>query len=344
MPKREELVLLRTSERGVWGQCHQQWAWRFIDNLQPRTSSPPLEFGTLWHKAMADYYIPGKKRGPHPAKSFKLYFDSDVASKFRLRNSDAEWDDALELGVAMAENYVDEFGRDSKIEIIAPEMPFAYRMTDVGGQPFWVVGRFDALFRWLTTHEYGILEHKTAASISTAHLQMDEQAGTYFMFGRLWVKELQRRLIIPKGNRLELDMVLYNFARKAKPDPRPRDDAGIYLNKDGTQSKTQPPPYFARVPVYRDEEDSKRLVKRIRQQAWMMRQQREGKLPIIKTPSSGYPDRHCEACPFKAMCELHETGGDWRSYAKMNYDVADNYQEYKEDLEEDIITIGGRWN
>ncbi len=45
-----------------------------------------------------------------------------------------------------------------------------------------------------------------------------------------------------------------------------------------------------------------------------MAQVRNGKLPIYKNPRGTYPDVHCLGCPFKDMCELHESGADWEDY------------------------------
>lgn len=300
--------------------------------LTSDVKKPALEFGTLVHDSLAAYYKPGKKRGPHPAGTFLKLYDEQVERAFRMRDENEEWVDAREMGEAVLVHYVEHWGRDSQIEIVAPEMPFKIKLTDIGGKPFWYVGRFDAMIRWIHTGEYGLFEHKTAGSISTAHLQLDEQAGSYWTFAPWWIRQLQQQGIIPRGNRLEMDMILYNFLRKAKPDPRPVDAFGHRLNKDGSVSKSQPPTYFERVPVYRDEADRKNLLRRIRQEAWEMRMVREGKLPTYKNPSSGYPDRHCEACPFKEMCELHETGSDWQSYRDQVYGVRDPYTEYREDL------------
>ena len=325
-------VLLRTSERAVFKQCRQHWSWRFMDHLVVDVRKPALEFGTLVHDSLAAYYKPGKKRGPHPTKTFIQLYDARVEQSFRLRDENEEWVDAREMGIAVLDHYIETWGRDAQLEIVAPEMPFKVQLTDIGGKPFWYVGRFDAMCRWILTGEYGLLEHKTASSISTAHLQLDEQAGSYWLFAPWWIKELQRQGIVPRGNRLEMDMILYNFLRKAKPDARPVDEFGHRLNKDGSVSKNQPPTYFERVPVYRDEGDRKTMLRRIRQEAWEMRMVREGKLPIYKNPSSGYPDRHCEACPFRDMCELHETGSDWQSFRDQVYRVADPYTEYRHDL------------
>jgi len=326
------LPMLRTSERVLFKRCRWAWARRHIDGYQPRTSKPALEFGTLVHDSLAAYYLPGLKRGPHPAETFQqLYIDHEV--EFQVRVDDEKWENAQELGVAMMEHYIEEYGKDRKIEIIAPEMPFKFKLLDAGGAPFYYVGRFDALAYDLEKGEYFLFEHKTAGSISLTHLPLDEQAGSYWVFAPAWIKKLIREgLIENKHHDLGLDMILYNFLRKAKPDPRPTNAEGLYLNLNGTISKKQPPKYFDRVPVYRDIEDRRAVLKRIRQEQWEHRMVREGKLPIYKNPQSGYPDRHCDVCPYRDMCELHETGSDWREFGRQTFDRVNAYEEYERDL------------
>jgi hypothetical protein len=238
--------------------------------------------------------------------------------------------------VAVLEHYVEHWGPEPDLEIIAPEMPFKFKLTDIGGADFWYVGRFDALAYLWNVREFVLMEHKTAAAIDTSHLELDEQAGSYWAFAPEWITHLINEGLVAKDKgrdrQLSMDFTMYNFLRKAAPDSRPRDADGRYLNKDRSVSKVQPAPYFQRVKVYRSDEDRAATIHRIRQEAWEMRMAREGKLPIYKNPSSAYPDKHCASCPFYEMCVLHETGSDWRSIADNNYGRLDSYAEYRADL------------
>lgn len=325
--------LLRTSERSTYKRCRQQWWWTYIDGYRVAKPRPALEFGELMHASLATYYPPGRKRGPHPAQTFKKLYASETRKAFSMRGEDEEWLDAGELGVAVAEHYVEHWGRDRHIEIIAPEFPFKIKLTDIGGEPFYYVGRLDALGFDLDMDEYFVFEHKTASSIpSGVHLTLDEQAGSYWAFAPVVIRQLIRQGILPKRHhKLDLSHILYNYLRKAKKPENLAEDGYVHTKK-GAISKRQPPDFFSRIPVYRDEADIKTMIKRIRQEAWEMRMVREGKLPVFKNPSGGYPDRHCEACPFRDMCELHEQGSDWRGYAMQNYVHGDAYENYMEDL------------
>lgn len=329
-------VLLRTSERMTYKRCRWQWDRAYNDMLVGR-STPAQVFGDLVHQSLAAYYRPGLKRGPHPARTFIRIYEEKVGDEvLKIRDTDEDAQEMLDLGVAVLEHYVEEYGKDRDIRIIAPEMPFAVKLVDLGGKPFFYVGRMDALAQWMETKEFGILEHKTAASITDEHLPLDEQASSYWAFVPWWIRRLQKRGLLDRRNRLPMDMILFNFLRKAKKDDRPRNDAGHFLNKDGSVSKRQPPPYFHRVPVYRDEADGKRVLYRIRSEAWEMRMAREGKVPIYKNPQWGYPDRHCEACPFRDPCELHETGSDWRGFIRASMTTENPYGEYEKDLRREL--------
>jgi hypothetical protein len=323
----ELVMMVRTSERMDYKRCRQRWYWRWVKGLISRTSKPALEFGDLYHQALAEYYRPGRKRGPHPAKTFGRLYKARIKGAGRSLRSwdeDDNWMDAGELGVEMLEHYVETYGRDSDIDVIAPEHSFRIPMRDAAGNRIIYVGRFDAIIRQISTNYTGLFEHKTAKSIDEEYLQLDEQAGAYWAFAPWY---LRKKGILKRKE--ELDMILYNFSRKAKKDPRPQNDDGLYLNQDGSISKQQPSKHFLRVPVYRDEPDRKRVIHRIRSEAWEMRMAREGNLPIYKNPM-----KSCAwDCAFADMCELHETGSDWQEFARMNYNVTkDPYTEYRKAL------------
>jgi hypothetical protein len=250
-------------------------------------------------------------------------------SNFGIRIDD-EWEEAGEIGVYILEQYVTKYGDDDNLDIIAPEH-FAYvRLKDSGGVPFYYVMRFDAVSIFVNSGETGLVEHKTGSEDKKQGLPLDEQAGTYYAFGQWW---LEKNGVLEPGH--DLDMILYNFLRKAKPDNREQNEKGEYLNLDGKVSKRQPAPMFERIPVYRDEDDRRRIVTRIKQEAWEIRQVREGKLPIYKNPIA---ERCYWDCDFFDMCELHETGSDWRGFAEQAFTRSDLYQElgYRQDLAEAI--------
>lgn len=320
-------VLLRTTERATYKRCRQKWEWAYLDRLIPRTPANALRFGSLVHEALAAYYVPGRKRGPHPAKTFKRLYRKqlETASEFGMRDVDEEWVDAQTLGTTMLTEYIDTYGDDSSLEIIAPEMPFEIDVMDKqGAYLVTYVGTFDAVMRNLHTKEIGLFEHKTAKTISTDHLPLDEQAGSYWCFAPEWLRA--QGILKPNQN---FDFILYNFLRKAMPDVRPQNDLGQRLNKDGSVSKVQPLPLFHREIVYRDDADRATMLQRVRMEAWEMQQVRAGKLPVYKNPT-----QQCSwDCAFFDMCELHETGADWEESRRQLMKQWDPYEDHRENLE-----------
>lgn len=326
-----ERVYLRTSERTSYKTCRQQWDWMFNQNLTPREVNRHFKFGDLVHQAMAKYYKPGVKRGPHPARAFEQICDEKLAEGFSLKNEDDAWVDAVEMGVAMLENYVNRWGDDDHIRVLWSEMPFQLDLYHKGVYLVTYCGTFDGVYYDMDTKQIGLFEHKTAAAISTGHLMLDEQAGSYWAFAGEWLREAG---ILKPGK--EISFIMYNILRKAMPDQRPKDEAGRCLNLDGSVSKKQPSPYFHRQKIYRSREERENLLLRVKMEAWEMAQVRAGKLPIYKNPRGTYPDVHCLGCQFKDMCELHESGADWEDYRDemmMPYDPnADHEDPVMEDF------------
>lgn len=312
------LRLVRNSEVQAYKRCRLRWWWGWVRKLQPSTSQPALRFGGLVHGALENYYIPGRKRGPHPAKTFTELYERELEEYARFGvYSDDQWVEAGELGVDLLENYVDEYGPEKNIEIIAPEMPFkvTVRHPKTDKPYFAAVGKLDAPYINHDNGRLGIIDHKTAASISTKQYSLSEQGSHYWAFAPEF---FHRKGILKRGQKLS--HILFNFLRKAKRDDRPRNEQGHYLNKDGTVSLRQPPPHFLRHPVWRGEKDREELRTRLTNTVWEMDQVRKGRLPIYKTPSYD-----CPQCPFFDACELHESGADHEELLKMTMEKWDPY-------------------
>ena len=170
-----------------------------------------------------------------------------------------------------------------------------------------------------------LLEHKTAAQISTVHLPLDNQAGSYFAVATI---VLRHDGII--GEKDTIDGILYNFLRKSKPDPRKRNERGAYLNKNGDISKRQPPAPFLREFVDRSPREVKQQIRRIANEVKMMSMMRSGELPVTKVVNNT-----CSWCQFFTMCTLHERGGSaWREYRDAMYTVVDPYEDDRKSASE----------
>jgi hypothetical protein len=296
---------------------------------------------------MAKYYKPGVKRGPKPDTTFLKLYEEELKeqSKLGFRDEDGTWNEAGSLGVAMMENYIEEYGADDEWEVLVTEYPFhiiVYKPwtyddnhppeAQQGAEPwFEYVGVLDGTWKHRQSKQVVIPDHKTTKGIggTAAHpnlpryLRMDDQAGSYWSFG---VEALVRAEFLRANQKLA--GMLYNFMSKKMPDERPYKivhGRRHYLNKDGTVSKKQPTPHFVRQLIHRDDYD--RQYSRIRAEDDFDRIERvrNGELQPTKRPS----DFSCSWCPVLDACELHETGHDWESLLKSTMQPWDPYAQHE---------------
>ena len=361
MAEPEQLVLLRNSERATYRRCRQKWKWTYDERRAPEVEKGALTFGTLIHLALAEYYPPGVKRGPHPALTFRAVY-KEHAREFAQWDEEGNRVDALELGIAMCEGYVDKYGKDPHIEILQPEISMQVDVYDNFGNYLctWV-GQGDAAYRNLLTGRTGFLEHKTAKAIEEElriNTGYGEQGLSYFWAGDLY---FHHNGWLKTGE--QLDHVMFNWLKKALPDERPKNAAGHALNKPkkealvakaqefgfqtkgalvedlcnmlkskgfnpdllGEPSARQPKPLFHRFPLEFTTGELASINKRIRGEAYEMAMVRAGKLPIYKNPT-----KDCSwDCPFKEACEIHEMGGDWKSVLELEFTTWDPYASHE---------------
>jgi hypothetical protein len=224
---------VRTSERGTWKRCRQQWAYAYMQLLKPKTEAPALRFGGLIHKALELRYPPGVKRGPHPAKTFAKLFDAELEeaeTKWGFRDSDGEWADAKELGVAMLEAYVDEFGKDERYKVISSEQTFRVPVLNpnTGKIAFYYVGTIDGVWEDRQDKSKLLNDYKTTKNNpeDLDYLALDDQADAYWTWGVDYLYE--QGILKPKD---KLKGMIYTYLRKGMPDLRPRNADGLCLNK-----------------------------------------------------------------------------------------------------------------
>lgn len=312
---------LRTSERRDFTSCRLRWFWAWEESLRPKVPGPALRFGSLVHAALEKRYPPGTKRGPHPAKTFAQLYEIELenAYAFGFKDEDGKWNDAATLGEAMLNEFVKEYGKDEEWRVLASEQVF---QMPIPGAPNWMyVGTWDGVWKHRVTGQIMLKEWKTTDSFWTNHLNLDEQASSYWTFAPGW---LRKKKILEDEQKLK--GILYTFLRKKLPDTRPRHPGtGERLNKDGSISKQQPAPLFVRIPVFRDRKDRENLLERVVAQTKELDLIRSGDLMVYKAPSRF----HCMGCPFQDPCELHEAGADYQPVLKGGYVKEDLYSAHE---------------
>lgn len=368
--------MLRNSERQAFKTCRHRWAWTYRDGRQSQDAPHALRFGDLIHRALAEYHVPGVKKGSHPAAVFERLYHEEASRLDGLGYdiwSDDKWVEAGDLGPAMLRGYVEEFAeRDSEWEVLASEQTFQLIINvpavrargNVAGRPgfrFKIVGTFDGVWRHRRTGKIAFKEYKTAAAIKLDGLTLDEQAGLYWTYGPKW---LRRRGLLPEG--AVIDHIMYTFLRKSAPNPdKARDEFGNVLNKPtkdalvskceelgldakgtvpilsdrlalagvdvvqlGEPAANQPAPYFAREPVYRDEEQRRKVHARVMDEARDIFDARRGLLPLYKNPGPLHMP-NCLGCAVREACELHESGGDFAAVLEMTMTDWDPYAAHE---------------
>jgi hypothetical protein len=233
------LPIVRTSERRDFMRCPQRWWWTWREGLRPMgPAAVPLWFGGLVHDALAGWYLPGSRRGPHPAETFaKLAGDEVRYMKMSNTIGDGMGSiteetlvNATELGIKMLDGYVATYGKDEHMRVIQPEQTFKVMVMSrkkAGRKLGYFAGTYDLVWEDLRDESYWLEEHKTAKAIITDHLGLDPQGGGYWMVAK---HNLAQAGLIPKGKTLK--GIEYNFLRKAVHDEtKPRNALGHVTNK-----------------------------------------------------------------------------------------------------------------
>jgi hypothetical protein len=318
-------ILVRTSERQSFLTCRQKWNWAYVERLRAPQTDVKLVFGDLIHQALAAYYKKGRKRGPHPAVTFEKLCDKLSDELDTQLWADDELVSFRELGIGMLNAYVEYWQEsDKEYEVISSEQTFSLPIGRSHGFKLRYVGTIDGVWKHRPSGKFRFAEHKTTASISDSALAMDEQVGAYWTYGPRW---LLLKGILKEGD--ELDGILYNWLRKAvKKDDGQYDELGRHLNKDGTISKRQPPKFFARQLTFRGEFERERVKERVRQEVNDMLEARGNPAKIYKNPGPSFMP-NCKFCSFRDMCELHETGNDWKAFKKAAFTTWQPYSAHE---------------
>lgn len=363
-------IMLRTSERNTFKQCQWKWEREYQDRLKPKhQKADALWFGTGIHLALEKWYVPGKKRGANPIETWMQYVE-DTAADTTFINTNFDGDSTLaveagELGKAMLYAYIDEYGEDEHMEVLATEMPFnvGIKYKTLGGDTKTAryVGTMDLVYRDQRDGKVFALDHKTCrqlGSANTQYLRLDDQAGAYYAVAATVLRD--KGLIGPKETIAGID---YNYLVKAMPDNRPRNKEGYATNKPtkkhyleqlpqhgvevadkmtvkqlqdlaeqngvqvfGEVSANQPSKRFERVRVRRTQKEQVSQIRRIADDLTAMQAVRDGTLKATKAPS-----RNCTFCPFRDICELNEDGRDYTDMAAELYAPWDPYEAHRKE-------------
>lgn len=234
-------TVLRTSERKQFKECQWKWQRNYIDRLQHKhDEGTALWFGTGIHLALEKYYVPGTKRGINPVETWEQYVDDtrgDTQYINTYHNGDSSFAiEAKELGSAMLTSYVENYGDEEWMEVIATEFDFQIGIKFDNFTPDGVkqdkaayVGTMDLVYRDTRDNRLYVMDHKTARALgssNTQYLPLDDQAGAYYAVA---IAALRKQGLI--GDNERLSGIVYNYLVKAMPDTRPVNPEGYATNK-----------------------------------------------------------------------------------------------------------------
>jgi len=371
---------IRTSERKDFKRCQQRWVWAWRQGLRPKIEKPgALWFGIGMHLVLQHrYQYRGKRRGKNLLKVWRDYVGDTKAIVFADDYADTgEFYNAAELGEIMIGAYLDRYGVDPSWYVLSAEqtfeLPIPYpremrksaQAKSRGGTLAYYNGTFDLVVIDEAADDSAmVVDHKNMKQISTTHLPLDDQAGSYWAVAG---DVLAAQGLIQPGVRL--DGIIYNFLRKAKPDPRPTDADGFATNKPtkqhyidalnassiafspddkpwekytvpqleqaaekfhlkviGERSKVQPAPNFLRYPVWRTRDERRTQIERIQNEALQMDALRARVLRPTKNPT-----KDCSwDCSFFNLCQLHEARDDWQTFRDSSFVREDPYAAHRD--------------
>jgi len=145
-----------------------------------------------------------------------------------------------------------------------------------------------------------VVTHNTRKSFpkNWGFYSIDSQAGSYLFAA----PEVLKFMGIFTGEEI-IDGLIFNCLRKAMPDERPRNSEGRCLNKNGSVSKVQPPPFFHREVTFRSPEERVTQYNQIVAESIHMEKFRSNELPIYKNQTE-----ECNRCILFEFCEADERG------------------------------------
>lgn len=330
----DPLPIIRTSERSDFKRCEWQWWMRWRLGLTPERTKTALWFGTGWHRVMDARYPVGRKRGTRKAmrKAWDNYCGNTTRQMMVDGQSwdDAEFGDAKELGFLLIDAYIEEHGVDEQWEVLAVEKAFQIDVPHPTSPDVILAvyaGTVDKVMRNILTGEIWLWDHKTARAFPDFRfLTLDDQPGSY-----LWVGEEVFKFLKVLKETEHIEGIIFDYARKGKPDTRPMNEDGMRLNQDGSVSKKQPSPLFHR--EYIDANDYKRvqMARRVQVEAARMATARSyGSIDLLmKTPTKDCPRQ----CPVFELCEAHEAGDDWEELIDGMFIRLDPYRDHRAAME-----------
>ena len=340
---------LSNSERKTFRTCPWRWEHEYNQRMARKDYVPAWSwFGNAIHRGLEAYYPIGDRRGSidDVISAFDAYVVEEMGEDIPTiiaaardeyaSEEDIERVNAIDLGHAMLQGYVERWGSDGRWRVIATEQRFE---IEVPGTDVVYRGIIDLVAQDTVTGKLWLWDHKTRRSFlkDWSYLMLDDQAGGY-----LWVAP---EILSHDGKPVEVEGIVFNYLRKVMPDQRPVDDLGRACNKPlktdyveafkrngvtaprwwpgaksaklsdyerlaeesgtkvlGVVSARQPSARYHREQVYRSPQERVRQADRVITEARIMTMMRDDPTLIYKSTGE-----HCTYCAIFEYCQVEES-------------------------------------
>lgn len=332
------LPVVTRSERVDSKRCEWKWYQIWRRGLVPKSKTfGALDLGEWLHAALADWYS-APDRSVDLSFIFNLHADVAVAKAVTTGAPEHIIEKAEELaalGENMMQAYQKNYDTDYDVMVIRAEVPLEFSFPDHTGRVTALHKlKPDLVYRSRRNLGVWLMEHKSAASIRTEHLVIDDQARPYGAMAERALRKLG--LITPRE---ELKGIMYNYMRKGLSDERPTNDAGKALNKNGQVSARQPAALFVRKPILMTRPAKRITLERVRRETINITTLATA---IRANPGEHWPERLSKTphyscpkfCPVFALCEADENGADTTELERGLFDRRDPYTYYGETTSE----------
>ena len=165
------IIRLNSSAMGLLRHCERKADW-ILNKGQPDLSSPAADYGSLIHKALAEYYqLNPNDRFPETLVDIW----NKVSETFEFKDPNKTKEIGQKVLFNYAKTYTGEAWRVVSLPEIGPavEVPFEFKFGLINDEilkkqaEVYLFGTVDMIVQNVDTGEYAVMDHKTTKTIGT---------------------------------------------------------------------------------------------------------------------------------------------------------------------------------
>ena len=155
----EQTLRLSYSGASTWTSCRMKWYWNYVQNIRRKSTSRPLQVGSMVHDLLHRYYM---------HEDIPVDMEAYVQEKYPNNQGNESLLSANEA-LQLVSGYLQRFENDP-LDIISSEMQIELeRVEPQTGLPYSIYMIVDAVARDQQNRLWRV-EHKTAARMDTYYL------------------------------------------------------------------------------------------------------------------------------------------------------------------------------